>query len=551
MTDYRGDGPAGGRGARHEPASKLTRVTDYNLASLLEDTAATHPDRTAIVFGDRRLSYAEVDGAANMVAGLLTSRGIERGDKVALSCPNLPYFTIVYYGILKAGGTVVPLNVLLKGREVAYHLGDSDAKAYFCFQGTPELPIGQEGHAGFEQADGCEHFFVITADPAAASPIEGTETLGQAMGGQAPTYDTVTTDEDDTAVILYTSGTTGQPKGAELRHRNMRDNALLGKDLFGADIENPDTLLCVLPLFHSFGQTVIQNGGFAFGGTVVMLPRFEAGPALKAMAAEKVTFFAGVPTMYWGLLGALDDSGVDVKEVAANVRVAVAGGSALPVEVHKDFEKRFGVTILEGYGLSETSPVASFSRLGQDVRVGSIGTPVPGVEMKLLQPESWDEVGTPEDGDPEQTVGEIAIKGHNIMKGYYGRPDATAEAIQDGWFRSGDLGRRDGDGWYYIVDRSKDMIIRGGYNVYPREIEEVLMTHPDVSLAAVIGVPHDSHGEEIKAVVIREKGSTLTEDDLLAWGKEQMAAYKYPRVVEFVDELPMTATGKILKRELT
>jgi long-chain acyl-CoA synthetase len=326
----------------------------------------------------------------------------------------------------------------------------------------------------------------------------------------------------------------------------MHANALTGKDLFGADVDNPDTYLCVLPLFHSFGQTVIQNGGFAFGGTVILLPRFEARAALGLMQKEKVTFFAGVPTMYWGLLGALDED-VDVKAIAKNLRVAVAGGSALPVEVHKDFETKFGVTILEGYGLSETSPVASFSPYGEEVRVGSIGTPIPGVEMKLLKPGTWDEV----DDDPDQ-VGEIAIKGHNIMKGYYNRPDATAEVIDDGWFRSGDLGRRDADGWYYIVDRSKDMIIRGGYNVYPREVEEVLMQHEAVSLAAVIGVPHESHGEEIKAVVIREKDhDDVTEDDLVAWAKDQMASYKYPRIVEFVDELPMTATGKILKRELS
>ena len=297
---------------------------------------------------------------------------------------------------------------------------------------------------------------------------------------------------------------------------------------------------------HSFGQTVIQNGGFAFGGTVVLLPRFEARAALGLMQKEHVTFFAGVPTMYWGLLGALSDD-VDVKAIASNLRVSVAGGSALPVEVHKDFETKFGVTILEGYGLSETSPVASFSPLGEQVRVGSIGTPIPGVEMKLLKPGTWDEV----DNGPDQ-VGEIAIKGHNIMKGYYNRPDATAEVIEDGWFRSGDLGRRDEDGWYYIVDRSKDMIIRGGYNVYPREVEEVLMGHEAVSLAAVIGVPHESHGEEIKAVVIREKDhDDVTEDDLVAWAKDEMASYKYPRIVQFVDELPMTATGKILKRELS
>ena len=516
-----------------------------NLAGLLENSAQSFPDRTAIVFGDTRLSYPQVNGAANQVANLLVERGIKPGDKVALSCPNLPYFTIVYFGILKAGATVVPLNVLLKGREVAYHLEDSDAKAIFAFQGTPDLAIGAEAHAGFEQADGCEHFFMITADPAAASPIEGTDTLGQGIANQAPTFETVDVDDDDTAVILYTSGTTGQPKGAELRHRNMRDNAQTGEALFGADADRPDTYLCVLPLFHSFGQTVIQNGAFAYGGTVVMLPRFEAAPALGLMLKEGVTFFAGVPTMYWGLLGALDDT-VDVASLKANLRVAVAGGAALPVEVHKDFEKRFGVTILEGYGLSETSPVASFSRLGEPVRVGSIGTPIPGVEMKLLEGDTWDEVTDPEG------VGEIAIKGHNIMKGYYQRPDATAAAIDaEGWFRSGDLGRKDADGWYYIVDRSKDMIIRGGFNVYPREIEEVLLTHPAISLAAVIGVPHDSHGEEIKAVVILKPDTTATPEEIVAWGKDQMAAYKYPRIVQIVDELPMTATGKILKRELS
>ena len=531
-------------------------MTSYNLASLLETSAATYPERDAIVFGDTRLNYATVNTLANQVAGALAERGIGHGDKVALSCPNLPYFSIVYYGILKAGAAVVPLNVLLKGREVAYHLADSEAKALFCFQGTPELPIGEAGHQGFSETPGCEHFFMITADPAAASPIEGTTTLFQAIGSQAPTFDTVETDEDDTAVILYTSGTTGQPKGAELRHRNMRDNALAGEALFGADAANPDTYLCVLPLFHSFGQTVIQNGGFAYGGTVVMLPRFEAEPALGLMLKEQVTFFAGVPTMYWGLLGALTPQ-VDVETLAKNLRVAAAGGSALPVEVHKDFEKKFGVTILEGYGLSETSPVASFSPYGEPPRVGSIGTPIPGVEMCLLRSansggDSWERVPEDLEEDGKTAVGEIAIKGHNIMKGYYGRPEATEEVLDaEGWFRSGDLGRKDGDGFYYIVDRSKDMIIRGGYNVYPREIEEVLMSHPDVSLAAVIGVPHDSHGEEIKAVLIMNEGSTTTEDEIVAWSKEQMAGYKYPRIVQFSKDLPMTATGKILKRELS
>jgi long-chain acyl-CoA synthetase len=265
------------------------------------------------------------------------------------------------------------------------------------------------------------------------------------------------------------------------------------------------------------------------------------------MLANDVTYFAGVPTMYWGLLGALDDSvdPADVATLAGNLRMASSGGSALPVEIHRQFKERFGVTILEGYGLSETSPVASFARFGEEPRVGSIGVPIPGVEMKLIN-EDWTDVAD----DPE-AVGEIAVRGHNVMKGYYNRPEATEEAIRDGWFRTGDLARKDEDGFYYIVDRSKDMIIRGGFNVYPREIEEVLMQHPAVSLAAVIGVPHDSHGEEIKAVVIRNEGETITEDELVAWSKEQLAAYKYPRIVQFVGELPMTSTGKILKRELS
>ncbi|HEX8780896.1 MAG TPA: AMP-binding protein, partial [Nocardioides sp.] len=328
-----------------------------NLSSLLERSAQQHPDREAVVLGDTRLTYAQVNGAANQVANFLVSRGIQPGDKVALSCPNLPYFPIVYYGILKAGATVVPLNVLLKGREVAYHLDDSDAKAYFCFEGTAELPIGKEGYAGFEQAGDCESFFMITADPAAASPIEGTETMGEAIAPHPPTFETVATDEDDTAVILYTSGTTGQPKGAELRHRNMRDNALAGADLFGASEETPDTYLCVLPLFHSFGQTVIQNGAFAFGGTVVMLPRFDPEKALEIIERDRVTVFQGVPTMYNAMLHAERADSTD----ASCLRICMSGGAAIPVELIRAFEDQFGCAILEGYGLSETSPVASFN----------------------------------------------------------------------------------------------------------------------------------------------------------------------------------------------
>jgi long-chain acyl-CoA synthetase len=517
-----------------------------NLSVVLEDSARKHPTRDAVVLGDTRLTYAQVNGAANQVANLLVERGIQPGDKVALSCPNLPFFPIVYYGILKAGAVVVPLNVLLKGREIAYHLGDSEAKAYFCFQGTPELAMGTEGHAGFEQADGCEHFFMIMADPAAPSSVDGTETLAAAMKDQPPTFPGVPTKETDSAVILYTSGTTGQPKGAELSHSNLVLNALESIRMLGASPEGERHLI-TLPLFHSFGSTVQMNAGFSTASTLVLLPRFDAAQAVRLLEKEDITFFAGVPTMYWGLLGALQDD-VDVDRIAENLHIAGAGGASLPVEILKEFKNRFHVDILEGYGLSETSPVATFNQKDRPAKPGSIGYPIWGVEVKLID-DDWNEVGA-DGGDTGDEVGEIAIRGHNIMKGYYNRPDATAEVMKDGWFRSGDLARRDADGYYYIVDRAKDMIIRGGFNVYPREIEEVLITHDAVSLAAVVGVPHESHGEEIKAFVITAADASITEDELIAWCKENMASYKYPRIIEFREQLPMTATGKILKREL-
>jgi long-chain acyl-CoA synthetase len=513
-----------------------------NLATLLEDSARRHPARDAVVLGPARLTYAQVDAAANQVANLMVGRGIRPGDRVALSCPNLPYFPIVYYGLLKAGAVVVPLNVLLKGREVAYHLRDSDAVAYVCFEGTADLPMGAEGYAGFQQAPWCKHFFLITADPSAASPIAGAQTLGQALAGQPTTFPTVEVEATDTAVILYTSGTTGQPKGAELSHANLVLNALTSNRLFGSLATGHDRHLVTLPLFHSFGSTVQMNAGFAVASTLVLLPRFDARQAVELLERERITFFAGVPTMYWGLLSKVD-SGVDVSAIAANLRVAVSGGASLPVEIIKRFQDSFRVQILEGYGLSETSPVATFSDPEREPRPGSIGVPIWGVDVKLIR-DDWTTV----DGLDE--IGEIAIRGHNVMKGYFNRPDATAEVMRDGWFRTGDLARRDEDGFYYIVDRAKDMIIRGGFNVYPREVEEVLMTHPAVSLAAVVGVPNDSHGEEVKAFIIRTPGAQLTEDELIAWCRDTMAAYKYPRIVEFAESLPMTATGKILKREL-
>ncbi|MCZ6506577.1 MAG: long-chain fatty acid--CoA ligase [Acidobacteria bacterium] len=510
-----------------------------NLASILEQSALRHSDKAAFVLGGHGLTFGELDAAARKVAGALVSMGVTRGDKVALTCPNLPYFPIVYFGILKAGAAVVPLNVLFKAREVEYHLKDSEAKAYFCFEGTAELAIGKEGAAGFGGADGCDHLVAITADPAAPSPLAGATTLGALLAAGDPTFDTVQTGADDTAVILYTSGTTGQPKGAELSHSNLFMNCLVSRDVLAFEPE--DRTLVVLPLFHSFGQVVLMNTGVLCGVTSILSPRFEAEAALALMQEHRISVFAGVPTMYWALLHA-EAEGVDLAAIAANMRLAVSGGSALPVQVLREFEERFGVPILEGYGLSETSPVASFNHLDRERKPGSVGTPIWGVEMRIVDDED-NEVPTGE-------AGEIVIRGHNVMKGYYRRPEANAKALRGGWFHSGDVGIMDEDGYFFIVDRTKDMIIRGGFNVYPREIEEVMMEHPDVSLVAVLGEPHEQHGEEIKAFVVPAEGTEPTEQGLIDWCKERLAAYKYPRSIEFRESLPMTATGKILKTEL-
>ncbi|MFD8756579.1 long-chain fatty acid--CoA ligase [Kitasatospora sp. NPDC059577] len=512
-----------------------------NLSVLLEDSARTHPDRDAVVLGPTRLTYAQVDAAANRVANLLVERGIRPGDRVALSCPNLPQFPVVYYGILKAGGVVVPLNILLKSREVAYHLRDAEVKAYFCFEGTRDLAIGEEGRKAFDEVGSCETFFLITADPAAPSPIAGAQTLDAALAGASPVFDPVATEATDTAIILYTSGTTGQPKGAELSHANTVMNVLACNRTFRSTPATDSHVLC-LPLFHTFGSTVQMHTGFSTAATLHLVPRFDADEVVRLMNTEEITFFAGVPTMWWALLGALTDT-VDVDRIARNLRIGVSGGAPLPVELLGRIEERLGIRVLEGYGLSETSPVVTFSDPEREPRPGSVGVPIWGVEVKLIHAD-WSEVTEP------GAVGEVVVKGHGVMKGYFNRPEATAEAIRDGWFRTGDLARRDEEGFYYIVDRAKDMIIRGGFNVYPREVEEVLMTHPAVGLAAVVGVPHESHGEEVKAFVILKSGAGAAPGELVAWGREQMAGHKYPRIVEIVDSLPMTATGKILKREL-
>jgi long-chain acyl-CoA synthetase len=510
-----------------------------NLSTLLEDSARRYPTKDAFIFMDSHLNYAQINGAANQIANGLKSIGVKPGDKVALSCLNLPYFPMIYFGILKAGAVVVPLSVLLKRDEVEYHLKDSEAKAYFCFLGAPGLPMLEEGYAGFQRAAACEHFFAITAKPTDPSPIEGVKTMGMLMHGQPPTGETAQTGADDTAVIIYTSGTTGRPKGAELTHSNLTLNAILSADLYQGGAE--DKLLTVLPLFHIFAMTVMMNAGIYRGATNVLLPRFDAEAVLGLMLKHEVSIFAGVPTMYWGLLNYQNEN-FDLSAIASKLKMCLSGGASLPVKVLEDFESKFNVKILEGYGMSEGSPVVTFNQLAKGRKPGSIGTPVWGVEVKIVG----------EDGQemPVGEKGEVVYRGHNVMKGYFNKPEANAKTIRNGWLHSGDVGVMDEDGFFYIVDRTKDMIIRGGLNVYPREVEDVMMKHEAVSLVAVIGVPDEQFGEEIKACVVLKEGESVSEDALREWTKERIAAYKYPREIEFMDALPQSATGKILKKEL-
>ncbi len=510
-----------------------------NLAVLLEDSVRNSPDKFAVICGGAKFTYKEINESANQVANALKNLGIKAGEKVALSCPNLPFFPIVYYGILKAGAVVVPLNVLLKGREIAYHLDNSDAKAYFCFEGTSDLPMSEYGFEGFSQVDGCEHFIVLNFDESAGAPDENSKTFTDLIKDQPKEFASAITSSEDTAVILYTSGTTGQPKGAELTHLNMILNARLSDTMY-EKFEN-DVHLITLPLFHSYGQSVQMNAGFYNQATLILLPRFTPEDALGLMEKHGVTIFAGVPTMYWAILNYPKADNFDLKKISTNLRLCSAGGSPLPVEVLKNFEKKLDAIIIEGYGLSETSPVATFNKMDAR-RAGSVGFPVWGVEVRIVD-EDGNDVANGE-------IGEIIIRGHNVMKGYYKKPEATNETIKDGWLHSGDVGRFDADGYLYISDRVKDMILRGGFNVYPRELEEVLMTHEAVSLCAVIGIPHDEFGEEIKAYIVKKEGAGATENEIVEWCRENMAGYKYPRFVEFREYLPMTATGKILKREL-
>ena len=521
-------------------------ATVLNLASIVTHHARLAPQKEAIVWGDVRMTYGELDKLSNRVANALVEMGIGHGDKVALNCTNLPYFPVVYYAIMKAGAAVVPICVLFKATEIEYHLRDSDAKAVFVFEGTPELPLLQSTKEAFDKVDTCEHLIVMTTDLMGASPIPEHKTLTQITFNQSEEFSAFPTSPNDTCAILYTSGTTGQPKGAELTHLNIWSNCVTTYSIHMPVLDFTDrrqkTCLITLPLFHTTGQTVQMNTQIYGGNRVVLLPRFDPKTTLDVMVAEKVNFWVGVPTMYWALLKYTKENAYDISHISDNMKVCTSGGAPMPVEVMLEFQDKFGVRVMEGYGLSETSPLACFNQFEMPSKPGTVGQPIFGVDVRCFD-EHDKEV-------PRGTRGEIVIRGTNVMKGYYKRPEATAEAFRNGWFHTGDIGIQDEDGYFSIVDRKKDMILRGGYNVYPRQLEEVIITHPAVSLVAVIGVPDERLGEEVKAFVVLNRGHELTREEFLEWCRSQIAANKYPRHVEFRDELPVGNTGKIFKRAL-
>ncbi|MCW4465515.1 long-chain fatty acid--CoA ligase [Glutamicibacter sp. MNS18] len=507
------------------PASNLT----MSVAAILAESAVRHGERKAITMAGASTTYAELWEQTRSYAGALRDAGIGEGDRVAVLIPNVTDFARVYYAVLSLGAVVVPIHALLKRQEISYVLEDSGARLLVC-----AAPLLAEGAAG-AQASGVGVLSVL-------APVDlGTDRLEDRAAAANPITSYVPQRPENIATILYTSGTTGKPKGALGTHLALieQTTTLL---LDTIDMRVGDRVFGGLPLFHTFGQTAVLNTGLRAGAELMLLPKFTAQAALDLVLDGDIDLFFGVPTMYVALL----EAGKNRSERPTRLRYAVSGGASLPVAVLTAFEARFDARIHEAYGLTETSPAATFNHLGRTPRPGTIGTPMWGIDVEIADPAIPDRIELL----PRGELGELVIRGHNLFSGYLDRPEATAQAVVDGWFRTGDLGTKDDEDYLRIMDRTKDMILRNGYNVYPREVEEVLVSHPEISNAAVYGVPHETHGQEVAASVTLETGSALDAEAIGQWISEQVAAYKYPRHIEIVREFPLGPSGKILKREL-
>lgn len=503
-----------------------------NLSILVEQSAKRNPEKPALSLGQMTLTYKSFHEKVCQTANFLKKSGICYGKKVALLCPNLPQYPILFFGILKTGATVVPLSVLLKSEEISYHLSDSESAMFFCCAGTPDMPMGKYGKEGFDKTDSCKQFISI------GHLADDIQSFDEAIKKESTVFESYMTSSEDTAVIIYTSGTTGKPKGAELSHLNLYSNAEVVTGIIAsAEFEAQSV---ALPLFHIFGLTVMLLAGTRKSLHLVLVPKFDAKTIYQNIKDYNIKIFAGVPSMYWAILNEEDTE--ENRNIIKNLRICVSGGASLPVKIIDEFQERFGIPMIEGYGMSEGSPVVTFNQMEIGRKPGSIGTPIWGVDVKVVDEEGKEL--------PVGDKGELIYRGPNVMKSYYNRSKETEEVLKNGWLYSGDIAVKDKDGFFFIVDRKKELIIRGGMNVYPREVEELMMRHPDISMVAVVGTEDEKLGEEVKAFVVRKKDRSVSEESIKLWTKERIAHYKYPRIIEFIDELPISASGKILKKNL-
>jgi len=495
-----------------------------NLSTLLEKTAVRLPEHVGVSFEGKDTTFDELNRRSNRLANGLAAAGLHAGDRCVLMMQSSLEFIVCYYALAKLGVVVVPVNFLYKSHELSHIVKDSGARGFIGM--APYLDEARK---------------VLAATPAidvriAAGPEGDADFVPLRSVDGSDSFDSYPADDDDTAAILYTSGTTGAPKGAMLTHSNLRSNAMTVADMRRTD--PADVVIGVLPLYHIFGQTSALNASVYLGQTFHLFRAFDPSEVKSLIAAASSTILFAVPTIFNRLLIDAEENGLE----RSSLKFCVSGGASLPVEVLRRFESCYRTRIYEGYGLTECSPVCVENPFGNTTKPGSIGLPIPGFQARVVDP-AGKAVSTGQ-------VGELIVKGPGVMKGYLNRPRATAETVVDGWLHTGDVARKDEDGYIYIVDRKKDMIIRGGYNVYPREVEEVLFQHPDVVEAGVFGVPHADLGEEVAAEVVLHQGSTSTERDIRQFVKDRIAAFKYPRIVRFVEDLPKSHTGKVLKRDL-
>ena len=490
-----------------------------NLADLLSVAASTHGAKTALIVastGDR-IAFEQLEAEADRVAGGLQALGVQPGDRVAIGMHNVPHFVFSYFGILRAGAAVVPLNIMLTEQETAAILKDSGAKVVLSAGLFTEV-----ARSAADQADATEH--VISAEEWNKLPT-----------GELRRVDR---NDDDLAVLAYTSGTTGEPKGVMLSHGNLQANLRQQMSIPEAHVSSDDVLFLALPLFHIFGLNVTLGLLAMNAATGLLIERFEPIPSLRAIVEHNVSVLFGAPTMYGAWVSV---PGADQYNLSS-VRLAISGAAPLPADVLRDFRDLFGVQIYEGYGLTETAPTLWSNRMVDKPRPGSVGKPLPEVEFRLIDEEGEDV----ELGDP----GEIVVKGPNVFMGYWNRPDETERAFVDGWFRTGDIGVLDEEGYLYLVDRKRDLIIVSGFNVFPSEVERALLENPSVNDAAVVGVPHAYTGEAVKAYVVVAEDDRPTESELVADVQRRLARFKCPASIEIVDELPHLLTGKVLRRAL-